>query len=130
METFVLGPLQREWIKSLREHPERQESEQLGSGNLNDYTACCLGELLVCAHRVLPNFPSPFKNGHIVDSDSKAYLSFSFERFGLFNSTGSIDNGSIGGYFTLAYANDHGVTWPEIADFIESNPEKVFTHSV
>ena len=30
----------------------------------------------------------------------------------------------------LADANDNGIAWVEIADFIENNPEKVFTKSL
>jgi hypothetical protein len=36
-------------------------------------------------------------------------------------------NKRLNGHSDLAAANDSGVTWPEIADFIEANPEAVFT---
>lgn len=129
---FELGPLQKEWIASLRAHPERQERGFLGRGEPEKYNACCLGELLVCAHRILPNFPNPFYKGKICeinDQDIETYLDKSFHTFGLNSSSGSVYDG-INGHTSLASANDFGMSWPEIADFIEAHPEKVFTKSV
>lgn len=31
---------------------------------------------------------------------------------------------------SLAYMNDHGMTWPQIADILEANPEYYFKRSV
>ena len=129
-----LGTLQKEWIKSLREHPERQGKRILGRRLDNDdYQACCLGELKMVDCR-LNNFPLPFDEfGNIVDEKYSGILGASYQRYGLNSSTGIINGGfhfSTGFKPSLAEANDSGVSWKEIADFIEQNPEKVFTHSV
>lgn len=136
METqkFQLGPIQTAWVKSLKEHPERQITGRLGGGTLDYYHACCLGDLLVCAHKVAPDIhPNPFNSGtnKILDgSGDAALLIKSWKLLGLNSTGGRITNGTLYEFASLASANDAGVSWQTIAEFIEANPEKVFTKSV
>jgi len=49
INTIPLGPIQKKWIKSLKKHPKRQLTNQLGKrksfmGITLSYKACCLGE--------------------------------------------------------------------------------------
>ena len=136
MNKFELGPLQKMWLEQLRKHPERQISHCLGYGTPKEYKACCLGELHLCAHR-LANKKLPFdSNNRICDDSIYGTLSYSYEQYGLNSSVGQsvkefttsfIEDKS---FYTLAQANDGGVSWPEIADIIEKNPENFFTKSV
>jgi hypothetical protein len=126
---FEMGPVQKAWVKSLREHPERQAKGYLGDGTPDDYKACCLGELLVRASG-FNLCPSPFVNGRILDGGdpdgSSRILRTFYKKVGLHSDQGSI----IYSLTSLGEMNDNGVTWPKIADFIEANPEKVFSKSV
>jgi hypothetical protein len=132
-----LGKIQKAWIASLRKHPERQMVNSLGKGGPRDYKACCLGEYLITECRVKKK-RTPFNNGYLFDSsiNDTGSLCNSYERLGLSGRNGdfinsvSIKEGKISNHLSLATANDSGVTWPEIADFIEANPENVFTKSV
>lgn len=118
-----------------------------------DYRACCLGELHLCYHR-LNNLPLPLDDsGSIFDQSDRnpadgsySFLSSSYKRYGLRDEYGSFSvarcmsdgivrhfgHMDIGSFYvsSLSQANDNGATWIEIADFIENNPEVVFTHSV
>jgi hypothetical protein len=130
-----LGPIQKAWLKSLREHPERQCSGKLGQKFNKNYLACCLGEALI-TYCKMKKRRIPFTGeGILIDgsNDRTSYLSSSFEKLGLISSSGMshspfyINNEE---YYGLASANDNGVTWPQIADIIEANPENFFTKSV
>lgn len=62
-----LGPIQKAWVQSLREHPERQMRYVLGKGTPDNYTACCLGELHIIGCKML-NKPLLFETQlHIKD---------------------------------------------------------------
>lgn len=145
METpFVFGPVQKLWLHNLKTFPERQNKYLLGDGTLENYTSCCLGELLVC-NAIVNDLPIPFVNGIIVDGMDKikinsyedGVLSNSFKELGLFNSEGRINNITLIiksdetslEYDTLVNANDEMATWPQIAAFVEQHPESVFTKS-
>lgn len=143
-----LGPIQKMWIQSLREHPERQMTCRLGKGkSADDYKACCLGELLFCFcerkfdtvfHKTNPedeNFLmydiDPISRER---NDHRGILIGSWDELGLFDHYGSFKGTArlqLGEKqcSSLSGANDNGVTWPEIADFVEANPEMVFTKS-
>ena len=129
-----LGKLQKMWIASLREHPERQYRWRLGKGTPEDYQACCLGELHLCAYR-MKGEELPFYDGVVRDGDRVDQLGASYRKYGL-RSQGGVLSVSVylPGYTTMFYSlaamNDNGVTWAEIADFVEANPELVFTKSV
>lgn len=122
---FELGPVQRAWIKSLREHPERQAPGRLGKKvNDDEYTACCLGEggLIagVChwdGDRI-----------RVIGGSRHSLSNESYKALGLMGSCGEtkdmVEENS------LANLNDRDVTWPEIADILEKNPHQYFTHAV
>lgn len=125
-----LGPIQTEWIKSLREHPKRQLKNSLGKKEGFSYKACCLGELL-CVAKKLAGEPEPFDEDGVLYSrhhnNTRSYSSlFNHEKFGLRSNNGDLYN-SYAGYTCLAQMNDKGMTWPEIADYIEANSDNVFT---
>lgn len=130
-----LGPIQKAWIKSLREHPERQKPTLLGSGNIKDYKACCLGEALICYNRAKKK-KLPFKDGCIVShfegiNSKRAILNYS--KLGLNGDLGEFSKNITykGNYYrSLADLNDRHVTWPEIASIIEKHKDKLFTKSV
>lgn len=127
---FELGPVQKRWIKSLREHPERQMSGRLGMGTIHDYKACCLGELGIISDTC------EFIAGVLrEESGSVDLLRESYHKIGLHASDGAILDGRIidktgSRFYSLSAANDSGMTWPEIADYVELNPEKIFFRSV
>lgn len=138
METtkFEMGPIQKLWVQSLKDHPERQRVCILGFGTPHEYKACCLGEYLLCEARYL-NKPLPFIHKDIIDihkddsTRAEDSLLFAYERLGLRSSLGAIlPNEQRVCHESLAYMNDTGYTWSEIADFIEANPERVFTKPV
>lgn len=138
-----LGTIQKAWIKSLREHPERQTSNCLGykSKDSEDYKACCLGEALCVLYRINgKNAFDLFNNGRLLDFNNSILLNeVTAYRLGLHTGNGHVEYGTNGSSFfiykkqildSLSSANDAGMTWPEIADFIEKYPESVFTKSV
>ena len=130
-----LGKIQKAWIKSLRDNPDRQGSHVLGQGNPKSYTACCLGELL-CVEARMKKKKLPFDEvGDLRDDGYRHYPTKSWKRLGLRSDGGSIDGGEILSdtktpYSSLASANDEGILWSKIADYIEANPEKIFTKSI
>lgn len=143
-----LGPLQKQWVQSLREHPERQLKNALGRGEPESYRACCLGELHVLGCQFFHE-PPPFDKGTIVDDpndeteDAVTCLGKHYEKYGLRALDGMLNvmvdkvtwprfksyNGPKQ-FASLAGMNDGGLTWVEIADYIENNPDNVFTKSV
>lgn len=128
-----LGIIQKTWIQSLKDHPERQEKGILGYKSKNgNYFACCLGELHIIGCQ-MRNLPPPFNSeGILKDDNTFITLKDSYKEYGLKDERGSFDSiVTIHGkhYLSLAAMNDGDMTWPEIAKFIEENPEKIFTHS-
>lgn len=124
------GPVQRLWLDNLRKYPERQTTNRLGEGTPENYQACCLGELLLCYHKA-KNLELPFIDDYIMDDESNAVLCCSFERLGLKDETGRFmepQDQEIN--CSLSTLNDEEMSWPEIADFVENNFEKVFNKSV
>lgn len=132
MAKLKLGKLQKAWIKSLKEHPERQMTKYLGKGTPKNYTACCLGQLLITDCK-LKKKRIPFnKEGHL-ENGTITSLQNSFKKYGLRDEEGIFEEFYTHGNFTylgLADMNDYGLTWTEIADFVEENPDMVFTKSV
>ena len=128
---FEMGPLQKEWVKTLREHPERQHTRSLGFKDEEGWHLCCLGQLYVLA----VGEENALVDGIVACNGDEKVLSGMYLECGLNNNTGSLK----GGFYThkdqskswmLSAMNDKGATWPEIADFIEANPSKVFTKAV
>lgn len=118
-----LGPLQKKWVKSLKEHPERQQKNALGKGNEEKYTACCLGQAGLIMDTCY------FRGGILVErgSLSGAVLTESYKKMGLRSCVGFIDDTNK----SLAGLNDDNYhTWVDIAYLIEAAPELFFTKSV
>lgn len=131
--TFEMGPLQKQWVADLRKYPERQVDCELGYKTANNtFRACCLGQLLITDCE-MNNKEIPLnQHGRLFDKKLNAdgYLDNSYEEYGLFSEKGKIEGGNLKGHSNLGVANDEDVSWIEIADFIEANPEKIFTKSV
>ncbi len=128
-----LGPIQKTWIKSMREHPERQMTGWLGRFKdfPGDYKACCLGELHICYRRE-NNIELKLNVIYLEDGKSLRVLEH-YQMYGLRGSSGEAKkmfmiNGI--NYGSLALANDKGATWPEIADAVEKDPENFFNFAV
>lgn len=142
-----LGPIQKQWIADLRTYPERQYTNRLGilqPGGI--VRLCCLGQGLVTlkggvaeAFRIdetaIKDLTETFC---LFDFNSSGFpesgeLVGSYSLLGLRDMVGSFTEPfNFDGYniYTLTDANDSGMSWSEIADFMEKNPEKVFVHSV
>lgn len=120
-----LGPNQLRWIAALRSGRYEQGKEWLRTV---DNRHCCLG----VACRVLKEPGQISKTGKLWEYDGcnasaptevKSMLSLN-------SALGRITGGfSIAGKDCLAFANDAGATFAEIADFIEAHPEAVFTEA-
>ena len=128
-----LGPIQKAWLKNLREHPERQMQDQLGRLTPDGgYEACCLGEALLTLHRAQGTEDSDMFNRDdtLYDHNAMDTLESSYDELGLHDETGSFLHERLDDEASLAEANDAGYSWLAIADFIEENPETVFSRSV
>ena len=134
---FELGPIGKAWVKSLRENPERQMSSQLGEKNEDGtYKACCLGEYALVASEMNPSI------AQLVEWDSHGelycgsieFLEDAYKELGLKSYRGSLSKPLVVSddvvYYSLADMNDDGMSWPEIADYVEANPHNVFTKPV
>lgn len=123
-----LGPKQLEWIKSLREHPERQLKGALGIKSHDRIQVCCLGEYgLIC--NVIRFYP-----GHreLSCHGNWRILTDVWKDIGLHSDFGDFviyKNYKGRNYTSLAKMNDGGMTWSEIADYVESDPDNVFNFS-
>lgn len=122
-----LTKLQKFWLEQLKKHPMRQARGSLGYKEGRRYKACCLGELHLCHFRLM-KMKLPFREGNIVDGGT-TYLTISHSKYGLKSHGGRLSKRvTIKGseYGSLAEMNDGSMSWPEIAKFIEENPELVF----
>jgi hypothetical protein len=129
-----LTELHKEWIADLRRYPERQGKNYLALRDNKDniIQACCLGQLLLTAER-LGLHTCIWDNTRLVSDRENNCTSLNrYKTFGLVNTIGGfklpmqVCNPIRVVYNSLADANDAGVSWLEIADFIEQNPDKVF----
>lgn len=104
------------------------------------YRACCLGELHIIGCRMLGT-PLPIKGTAIAEWTGNgiitSVLQVSYKKYGLRSKAGGFRDSIIhkigevnASSLSLAEANDAGASWIEIAEFIEDNPEVVFTKSV
>lgn len=131
-----LGPRQRAWVESLRKYPERQTDGILGrklNGEDIPYKACCLGEAM-CVKARIQKKRIPFNaDGFLSNKDDinlEVLSRNDVKYFGFRTEYGDILDLNLSGSRTLATANDAGVTWAEIANFVELNPQAVFTKSL
>lgn len=125
-----LGEIQKAWIKSLRENPNKQGWGTLG---IKDNNYCCLGEAL-CVLKSIKNESLKYGvHGELIDGKDEHYLTDSYKELGLYDEKGRLDDKithDFRSYSSISEMNDCGLTWLEIADYIEQNPENVFTKSV
>lgn len=119
------GPIQEKWLQSLEQHPERQGTMRLGIKIDGEYKACCLGELGIIAGICIWKGDSL-----VVDTltNRGEYLSDRYTEVGLNDFIGSHKDNI--NRQSLAYLNDKGSTWPEIAAIVRASPEKYFNKSV
>ena len=141
-----LGPIQKQWIADLRANPEKQASGCLGEMQGGVWRYCCLGQGLITICNIEGMKPSILNMAYkvrLIDSElsqdecgDQGVLSKSFEKLGLRDSVGGFrynervffpETGAT--YGALTEMNDNGMTWLQIADFIEANPTTVFTES-
>jgi hypothetical protein len=130
-----LGPKQKQWVQFLRDNPQLQMPGRLGQLVDGELKMCCLGACLIILDKKKLNI-----DNQLIDTTEfiDKTLSHSYKQMGLNSSTGELILSEINSGITskirykksLAQANDNGISWLEIADFIENNPEAVFTHSV
>jgi hypothetical protein len=122
-----LGKVQKAWVSDLRKYPERQDDGRLGKViKLKDgyhIRCCCLGQ----AEITMNGMP---KGTSICSGGSSFGLEGSYKQLGLHSMMGVFQGGLLEGHDSLANANDGGVTWEVIANFIEKNPEVVFIKSL
>ncbi len=155
MEKFQLGPVQKNWVNALREHPVRQIEGKLGKlEDDNSWSLCCLGQGLLCLLDAKGVKPILFAGRDLIDAgtsyikgdrDSSSCLANSYKDLGLKERAGAFlsDTGEAvtveGGYYSLVSMNDGtykgnynypSKTWPQIADFIENNGHLIFDKSV
>ena len=135
---FNFGPIQKEWLKTLRKHPERQLKKNLGIMTENNIQMCCLGQLGVLKGCLswLEGHSGTLKVLYDVGEDgnteSKSYPSYSYKTLGLNNHVGSpsvkkLEDGTE--LTALASMNDGAYTWPQIADHVEKYGHYYFTKS-
>jgi hypothetical protein len=115
---FKLGPLQRKWIRALKSGKFKKGTLCLHCEEDNSY--CCLGVANECLN---------------LKETSSGFLSNTYKRIGLFNSSGVISNNykfprGTKLYGSLVEMNDKNISHKKIAEFLENNPELVFTKSV
>jgi hypothetical protein len=130
MTDFLLGPLQEKWLKELESEKYKQGRGYLCQKAEDDSNVyCCLG---IAAEFVL-NI-SPIRLIHEATCEFGGFRQFlrDFDRMGLDSDVGSL----ITPFYlkeqrikSLADMNDKGWTFKEIAAYIRSNPENVFTKS-
>ncbi len=125
-EKIIPGPLQRKWLDSLRNNPQRQVGGRLGikEGN-GDYKVCCLGELGLITGEC------EFTDKGVLTEKrnfSTGALHCSYRFLGLNSPFGDAvkDDFSLR---PLSVLNDSLMIWPEIADHVEENFEYYFTKS-
>lgn len=117
-----LGPLQTKWLEELRSGKHKQCTEDL---RFRD-SYCCLGVAAEFVLGIKPQRAAP-SNHWTFNGNSGCLAEGDWEQMGLVGDEGNFaeyrdDGGS------LASLNDKGWTFTEIADFIEANPDLVFTH--
>lgn len=135
-----LGKLQTEWVNTLKEKPNLQYKGQLGMEDEDhNWKYCCLGmaEVILCESKGRkPNTKVGVLKEMLFDKYGNVATIGNYDDMGLLSKEGkfkipAIINGEE--FYSLASANDSHetpVSWIDIANYIESNPENVFNKSV
>lgn len=117
-----LGPIQQEWVNALRSGKYKQGRECLH--NINDNTWCCLGCATDIAEKhgisVRKNTYGEYVENEVLEINVAEACKF-------IRNDGKIDGKRLGMFNTLVESNDSGFNFTDIADFVEANPEAVFT---
>ena len=136
-----LGPLQTKWVQFLKDNAHLQQKNSLGNNESGEMKYCCLGAArkIICeaedSELTTMRLGETISITDVHESNNEAYhkmigaLQYSYSKIGLKSALGSFTKPGMG-YTNLASMNDGGKTWIEIAEFIKSNPEAVFTKSV
>jgi hypothetical protein len=136
MTNQKLGPLQRKWVNYLKRNGHQQ-----GEGSLGylEHTAplerelkmCCLG---AAGYKILKTCIWDENEEMLFDGKrdgSTTYLNHSYKKLGLYSGVGVVDYKGDGmgcdDANSLAELNDNGVSWYEIACYMEAAPELFFT---
>lgn len=116
----MLNENAKKWVAALRD-PEAKQTKQ----TLEDDTGnCCLGVVCRLYAKEYPDWPIGTREGFMTfgSSNSTAVLPYEVMNWlNLNNSNGRHVNGQ-----TLTRMNDHGASFAEIADLIESEPAGLF----
>lgn len=140
-----LGPIQKQWVADLRAHGARQGVGVLGQKNAegNWSRMCCLGQLHLTACEMnggeVALTPKDFM--HTLSPTGKRDIGelHNYKDYGLRSSLGVLEKsvksgdieyfeeGTLGYWTSLAEFNDEGVSWANIARYIEEHPDNVFT---
>lgn len=137
-----LGQVQKAWIADMKKYPERQIDGKLGwiDSLTGDIKACCLGQGVLTLCDIKGIKPS-LENSFLCDIDTKdySYPTYSYKELGLRDDRAELKdgvNGSVFGrvtkqdhYYSLSQMNDGGITWKEIAHYMENHPDNVFVES-
>lgn len=118
IKKFKLGLMQRKWVRALKSKKYKKAKGQLHKEKTNGY--CCLGVANKCLNLNEKNEQTLFntyKKLGLMDDDGKILDGYKFPR-------------GCKTYKFLSDMNDCGVSHAKIAEFIEGNPELVFTKSV
>ena len=117
-----LGTNQKIWVEALKSGKYSQCSGMLVQHNSDGERYCCLG----VADKLFELNPKSFEN--LFGSNFKEVLGLRGDN-GEFAFLFTIEqNGRE--YKSLTEMNDDGISFEDIADFIESTPDLIFTHSV
>lgn len=113
-----LTEIQKLWVKDLRENPELQGKHYL----FVDGCFCCLGRGVVIVNATKPE-------NQKVQLTNRGQTNLSYDLscdLGLRSTEGLFYNKKRGHQSCLAYENDYGTTFLEIADLIEEYAEELF----
>lgn len=113
----MLSPIAKKWVAALRSGKYKQGLRALKTGD--EY--CCLGVLceILLKDKLITEFPSPDNKGWL-DASARDAAKLGTSS-GSFRDVTTVPNGG-----DLAWMNDHGFNFGQIADVIESEPEFLF----
>lgn len=124
-----LGPLQAEWIRCLRSKEWKQGRNFLCAETESGVSYCCLGVACEVAAANGVEVKQERRDGGIWDFDSRDGALPSSVRLAMKfrGACGGLTHPMNDRFMFLDAANDAGVKFKVIADFVEAHPEAVFT---